>query len=180
MTTFREALVSDLGTARRKISHIENRLDDLGGRRATDSDLAQSRDFVNRTETVFQALEMMPPAPLPHDSYRSFRADSLSRLQRYIPDKTLAKVDVHKLSRMDDKYVDHFEKEIVSAAQAVANNPNVGSFNHPGQLREVPVKNQAGRTWTEYRGSPMTWMRQFMYPARCVTAVYHPTRGKIA
>jgi hypothetical protein len=172
MNTFRSALVEDLGTARRKLSRIEDRLDDITGAPPSANSLMAMRNFANTMEPLFSALEMATPAPMATESARSYKARLLSQVQGFAQDKNLRGVDLHSMSRLDDAGFAHCAREIVKDAQRTADDPSQGSFSDPTRLRVVKETDQSGRTWTTFKGSPMTWMSHFMFPSQCVTGFF--------
>ena len=174
MTTFKEAVVDDLGAVRRRVSRMENA---IGDPPPSDRELMDARDLASRMEPLFASLEMYVPTPGPTQSYRTYRADLLSRLQTFVPDKNLSKANLHALARRDsDAIMDHFEREIVSAAKAVADDPTQGSWRNPGQLRQVEVQ-LGDRAVKEFRGEPRAWMQMFMHPWQIAKRLNrHPDR----
>jgi hypothetical protein len=168
---FRSAVAEDLGRARNKLDQIQNRLDDVQGRGPTNSELRQLVGHQERYDSLYAALEMGgSPPPLKGEGPVSYRCRLLEGLQPF-DDKHL-QVNVHKLARLDDHAFSFMEREIMDAAQRVADNRSQGSFTTRGALREVRVKDPVSkREVIEYRGSPLTWMSQFMLPGQAVTAI---------
>ena len=171
--TFREAMVSDLGNVRRKLDAAVSRMDDFTGRPPSSREMMDMRNLANQVSPLFEALEMgSAPGPMPTERPESYRARVFEKLQGFCENKTLRGVNLHRMSRTDDVGFAHLAREIAKDAQRTADDPNQGSFSDPHKLRAVKETDQSGRTWTIFKGNPMTWMSQFMLPQQCVTAVF--------
>jgi hypothetical protein len=181
MATARATAYDQLLRNERRLDAAVARMEDVTGRQPSNRELMDARDLSNRLTPLFESLELGPaPAPGPTTSYRTHRADLLTRLQAFCTDKNLAGANVHKMSRLDgvEPIINELEKSIVADAQRTANDPNQGSFRHPNRLREVKETDQSGRTWTVFKGPVSEFLRPFQYPARCVTALIDPRTGR--
>jgi hypothetical protein len=170
MNTFRGALADDLGRARNVMDRVENRLNDLQGAPPSNDELRQLVAHQERYDSLYAALECGgSPPPLKGEGPVSYRCRLLEGLQPFSKHKS---VNINRLARVDSDAFSLFEREIMSDAERVASDRSVGSFTNRGELREVRVKDPISKRETiEYRGSPLSWMSQFMLPGQCVTAV---------
>jgi hypothetical protein len=180
MTTFRSAVVEDLGSIRRKLDSAVSRFDDAAGRPPSNRELMDARNLSSRLTPIFESLEMGPaPAPGPTTSYRTHRADLLSRLQGFVADRNVRRVNLHNLSRLDDNAMNQIEREIIGGAKKTAADPTQGSFSDPNRLREVKETDQAGRTWTTFKGPVSEFLAPFQFSSqRVVTAIVNPRTGQ--
>src|SRR5437773_1721383 len=175
MTSFRGAMIEDLGNVRRKLDAAVSRMDDFTGRPPSSREMMDMRNLANQVSPLFEALEMgSAPGPMPTERPESYRARVFEKLQGFCADKTLRGVNLHRMSRTDDNGFNHLAREITKDAQRTADDPLQGSFSDPSRMRAVREIDQSGRQWTIYKGrSPMEgWMRQFCYPTQCVTGVF--------
>src|SRR5947207_16009594 len=137
-TTFREAMVTDLGNVRRKLDAAVSRMDDFTGRPPSSREMMDIRNLANQVSPLFEALEMgSAPGPMPTERPASYRARVYEKLQGFCGDKTLRGVNLHRMSRTDDNGFNHLAREITKDAEKTASDPTQGSFSNPRRLREV-------------------------------------------
>ena len=177
--TYREALVDDLGRARRKLSAVENRLDDLQGRAPTNSEMRDLVAVQVQYDDLYRGIECGgSPPPLKGESKTTYAARLVAGLQPF--SEQHRKIDVHNLARLDSTAFEAVSDAICRDVQKVIDDPTVPSFRHgPDVLREVKVRDSSGREASEFRGRPLVWLSHFMSPVQqCVTGVFDPRSGR--
>jgi hypothetical protein len=68
------------------------------------------------------------------------------------------------------------ESAIITSTIAAVGDHAIG--NADGSLREIRTTDISGREIVEFGGSPLSWMRTFMAPAKCVTRFRNPVTGE--
>lgn len=134
--------------------------DQMGGVAPSLEQQRQMAAEAKRLESVFSALEMTLPDPGPVDSPDTYRARLLAPLQKFSPQ--FRRADLRSLAAAGG--LRGIDAEIIRSATKVADDPLVGSFRRPGQLREIRTVDPGGDVHTEFRGNPLSWMQAFAHP----------------
>src|SRR5437762_10447950 len=117
-TTFRVAMVEDLGNVRRKLDSAVSRMDDFTGRPPSSREMMDMRNLANQVSPLFEALEMgSAPGPMPTERPESYRARVYEKLQGFCGDKNLRGMNLHRLSRADDIAFNHAARAITKDAE---------------------------------------------------------------
>src|SRR5437762_10682026 len=129
-TTFREAVVEDLATARNRLSQVENRVNDLQGRPPGNDELRDLTDIQVKFDDHYRGIECGgSPPPLRGESPSSYRTRLLSGLQPF--SEKHAKLDVARIGRLDSAALTAIEGEILKDVQRVIDDPTQPSFKNP-------------------------------------------------
>jgi hypothetical protein len=161
------ALVEDIVRLRERQDASVATLDRAQGRPPSLAELREINDTADRYSGLFKDLELPPPSPRAGDTPVGFRMRLLDALKPHSPAWSNASL----LAAHAGRALDQVEREIVADASRVASDRTVGSFRRPGELRRIAAVDAGGRKSTEWAGSPLIWMQNFM-PATvtCVRA----------
>ena len=164
MTTFAEVARQDLADLRRRQGQIENRRLDIAAAPADPVDLADTRA---KYDGVYSALGAGgAPGPLPYESAFSYRRRLASKIAHLSP--SWAGTNVHDMPR---DVMDNAETQILAEVRSAVDDHSRG--NSDGSLRLIN-RSDNGHGITDFAGSPLTWMRNFMAPGRTVRRFQHP------
>jgi hypothetical protein len=166
-------------TAARLVEHINRvrtdqtiRLEALG-HGPTLEQQRQMQALAERHQQLFADLEMSLPQPAAQDRPADYQLALLRRLQRFSP--TWRETDIRRLAHAGG--LAGIDTQIVAEAQTVASDRTIGSFKRPGFLRAIRRTDAAGQEHTDFYGSPLSWMQNFMSPVQtCVTAFNNTKR----
>ncbi len=143
----------------RRQNEIVRRRFDLSRPPPDDADL---RAIQQRFDDAYRSVGTAgAPAPLPGEGLGSFRRRLAGGLQRYSP--STRGVDLFALSASELTPIEH--TILAETAAAVADRTR-GDFDNPDKLREVRVRDDAGREVIEFHGSPLAWMDALAWAAR--------------
>ena len=144
-----------------------------GKPRETAADDARHRaalaDAQAKADTVAQAFGWQAPRPMSGELLGEYRR---RLLRRFLPYSQKFK-DVDPSTIQDGSVFDGVEALVFADAITAARTPE----NFPGMLREVKKTDAAGRVMSEFYGSPLVWMQQFMPPALGVTKFNNQSGG---
>jgi hypothetical protein len=168
-TTFRDTARAEVAQLRRRESEISARRHDLS---QPPTDISELADLDQRFDSAYTLVGAGgAPAPLPNESRFSYRRRLASGLQRFSDDWRRA-----DLWRLGADAMKAAEQAIIADTIAVVGDHAIG--NQDGSLREIRTRDISGREVTEFGGNPLSWMRTFMAPAKCVTRFRNPVTGQ--
>jgi hypothetical protein len=123
----------------------------------------------SKCDAVASAFSRSAPRPLDGESIRAYRIRLLQPYKANSSEYVGVGDDI--LKALPPAVFGIAETKIYADSIAKARNPNVPE----GELWPVYTKDQAGRTMTEWRGQPRTWMSMFSVPPRRVIGIRNHT-----
>jgi hypothetical protein len=169
MRSFAEVARAEVAQLRRRESEIEARRYDLS---QPPTDISELADLHQRYDAAYSSVGAGgAPSPLPSETKFSYRRRLASGLARFSDSWRQS-----DLFRLGSDAMRAAEAQILSDVAAVVADKTVP--NSDGSLREIKTRDISGREVTEFGGSPLSWMRTFMAPARAAKRLKDPVSGQ--
>ena len=136
------------------------------------------REIAARYADAFRAFGTEVPAPADDEPAGAFRKRLFNRLARKLPSgHELSEIRADDISSSPTVY-DHFEREVIKAAQAEGEKPSTENLPPSGEIVARHRTDDMGQRMTEFFGKE-SFIKSMSRPGRRVLRLIDPASGRV-